>query len=885
MLKEKQIRTEEPLTPVVETVRLSSLKGLGGRIGIFGGTFDPITLSDIQTAEAARERFNLDKVVFLLAGDNPSLQEQPHAPWEERAMLLERALQGRKDLLLCTGQPEGIYSSYTVETLQKITEEGASDLELSFLLSADNVADIPGWRQYEDIFDYANVLVADYEGSLLYSDLNRLRERDAFSPAIQRNLEKNVFQSDGRGRVSPGVRAQLERAEEPREPLPAGVLDLIRENKLYLPNENLAVSPAERDLEWLKSSHQSLVLPSTATKTREVGRIVTEVGRELEKTFEPFKVAISQRKFEPTRLEENFKKICQDIDAAEERNCKRIVFPELTIPGYLALDYFKNPSFIEANLRVLQKVIDYSKGKSIVLMVGFVDREGTNRFGEDNLYNATAIIRNGELVKRYHKQELAGGDILWERRYFKPGRLSGTFTIDGEKEAFLCCQEWWNQENGNNIAGELVQQGATRLYGSNASPWVIGKENTRYRIASKAASTHGVDVIFANLVGAYDGYEGDVLFDGQSMIFDDEGRLLGAGKPFSEELLIVDLKNPLRIEIPNHLTVQMVADGLVMGINDFWDRFGLGNGYTGISGGVDSAVIAAAFCHGPGADRFRGITMPMNGVTSGETLGDSYRLAERFGFSLQEIPIGKIFRENEDALRRTFGASSGLKRTLRQKFERSKIMELFSRKGWASFEADPISSLTKENLMARIRGQILTSLSNNDPGSVVLCPSNQSEFWNFTMYGDSVGAKQFMGDLDKQMVYALARWFDVPSSIVERKPTAELIPGQTDNDVMPKGLDYDVMAPLIRRVLDPQRTRPELKSLFGSKLAEDTEEVIDETIRKVRGNGDGFGKEWGHRQKPPGLRFTDNAVGSGRRIPEANRFDEREIESGWLKEV
>ncbi|MCB0337920.1 MAG: hypothetical protein KDD62_16495, partial [Bdellovibrionales bacterium] len=245
---------------------------------------------------------------------------------------------------------------------------------------------------------------------------------------------------------------------------------------------------------------------------------------------ETLKVGISQRKYRATRFEDNFKLICEDIDRAVEQGVKRLIFPELTIPGYMSLDLFKNPAYIEKNLDFLKKVIAYTQDKDVVVIVGYARPGERKANGSFDLYNSAAIIRNGIVLDTVDKTLLPAGDIFWERRYFKNGDSIHVTEIDGEKEGVLICEDLWDQDHSRRVAGELRQKGAQRLWALNASPYHRGKGDTRHQLLSSKAETLGVPLAYANLVGAQDGYHGEILFDGRSMIFDGQGQLTGLGE-------------------------------------------------------------------------------------------------------------------------------------------------------------------------------------------------------------------------------------------------------------------------------------------------------------------------------------------------------------------
>lgn len=840
---------------------LESLQGLSGKVAILGGTFDPLHNGHLLIAEKMRSELGLDKVILLPTKQNPLKLNHPAADDQDRIDMLLAAVEDHPELLVCSAELNGEVPSFTIDMLREVSHIAADDLDLHFIIGADNLLDLQGWKEAQQIPLYAKLCVAARPGmelDPLFDGITGFLDAEDVAEIRQRTITTTDDPNS-----SSAIRKRRAAEQEIEDAVPAGVKQIIEERNLYkveASNGNtLADTEAPSQVNGLGTSTEAI---------RRVAETSMEISRQLEQSRDSFKVAVSQRKFRATRFEYNFKMICADIDEAERQGVKRLVFPELTIPGYLSLDMFKNPAYIEENLKVLRKIVEYSAGKNVVIIVGFADRGPDRGNGEHDIYNAAAVIQNGKVLDTIHKVLLPEYDIHWERRYFTSGNGVRATDINGSKEGIFVCEDLWDETYEKRIAAELRRQGANRLFNLSASPFIDGKGATRHQLLQGKVQTLGVDLVYANLVGAQDGYEGEVIFDGRSMIFDRNGMLKGVGKPFGEELLVVDLHSPIALSLPQWHSIEEKHDALVMGIQDYFERFNLDKALIGISGGIDSALIAALACEALGPKRVRGLTMPMKGVTGNDTYSDAWLLAKNLGFDLKEVPIAKIFRAKEDALRSTYGASTGLKRN---------VIELGAKlKLWRA-EADPISPLTKENLQSRTRGELLMADANNHPGDVVLCPGNETEFWNFTLYGDSVGAIKPLGNTDKLSIFALSHYINqhigraaIPEGILQRPPTAELMTGQLDLDVLPA--DYDVMSPLIRQALIPGRTRAEMLSMFRTQLGDRTEEVIDTTIRKIRGNKDGFGKEWAHRQTPPSFRLTEHAVGAGRRIPYDNQF-------------
>ncbi len=572
-----------------------------------------------------------------------------------------------------------------------------------------------------------------------------------------------------------------------------------------------------------------------------------QVADDLQRTGKHLKVAMAQITTYPGQIAYNTAKIISCITKAREAGASLVVFPEMTIPGYAAMDLLFREDYIKANLQALKEIQAASKG--IAVIVGFADVVKNTRRpgGRPELHNAAAIISDGEILHVQDKQLHPNYNIFFEDRYFAPMRERKVVEIAGVKVGVEICEDLWNEEYSDNPTASLVDDGAEIIVNLSASPFHIGKLPVRAGLIQQKCAAHQKPFIYTNLVGSFDGYEGDVVFDGQSMLFSEQGTLSAIGKPFGEEIIVTDVHTPQAVAMPEVSEIEDLRQALVLGIREYFQRLDMARttrepmkAVIGVSGGIDSALVAALAVEALGADRVCGVTMP-SVYSSGETKGDAYRLAEALGMALREMPIQGSFDQVLGDLGRD--------------------CELAERGG----------GVADENVQARLRMMILMYYANALHG-VVLNTGNKTELAlnNCTIYGDMVGGFSVLGDVDKDRVFALARHMNqragreiIPVSTIERVPSAELKPNQVDAQVM--GADPQKIAPVVRAVLDENLLPEEAVGRFGELIPPP---VICGIYRKLDES------EWKRRQASPGIRVTPAAFGNGRRVPIGHGFDE-----------
>lgn len=512
-----------------------------------------------------------------------------------------------------------------------------------------------------------------------------------------------------------------------------------------------------------------------------------------------------------------------------------VLFPELALTGYPPMDLLERSAFVEANLKALDAVV--AAVDDPVVVIGFAE---PNRTGAGKpLFNAAAVIHRRRLAGVHRKVLLPTYDVFDEARYFEPGPEPRVIEVAGARLAVTVCEDIWNADRVRSHApyskdpvASLARQSPDLVVNISASPFDIGKLAARGRLALAIAGRCGVPVAYANLVGGNDG----LIFDGESFVVSGDGQLLALAGGFCEDHLRVPLAagaTALDQRLFERSTdAGSVVEALCLGIRDFCGKLGIGKVVVGLSGGIDSAVVAALAARALGPAAVTGLGMPSR-YTSAESRRDAAAVAAALGIAYKEVPIDGVFQAYLDALSVAFGERPG--------------------------------GLTEENLQARIRGAMLMAFSNRT-GALVLNTGNKSELavGYCTLYGDMVGGLAVIGDLTKGMVYEVARELNrerpvIPEYTLARPPSAELRPGQKDEDSLPPYPLLDaVVAAYVEDGLDaaviPARGLPE--------------ETVRSAVRMIAG------AEFKRRQAPPALKVTAKAFGVGRRFPIVQRFRE-----------
>ena len=528
-------------------------------------------------------------------------------------------------------------------------------------------------------------------------------------------------------------------------------------------------------------------------------------------------------------LSGNAAKIINFIQEADQQGVNLLIFPELAITGYLPQDLLLNRSFIDCNLQCLNKITAACRS-SMVVILGFVAREN------DKLYNAAAVIKSGQLIATRYKTLLPNYDVFDERRYFTPANenLPVPIEIGGHsvRLGVEICEDLWDSNSAIKVTDQLVVQGAELLVNLSASPFEYDKRDRRRQLVLDKVIKLRRPFVLVNIVGGRD----ELVFDGNSFALDASGTLIGWGGEFKENLAVFELDlvsgQGHRMPWPETQREASIYQALTLGVHDYFYKTGGRQAIIGLSGGIDSALVACIAVSALGAENVLGVFLPSQ-YTSAASREDSVVLAKNLNIRLIEIPIEKIFQSYLQELKPVFGQTS--------------------------------PDVTEENIQSRIRGNLLMALANKYQ-AYVLNTGNKTELalGYCTMYGDMCGALAVISDLSKLDVYKIAGYFNetaerliIPERIFTKIPTAELAPGQVDP------FDYTIVSPLVDLIINDQKTPAELIQMgYATDLVND----IFERIKFA---------EFKRRQAAPGLKITGKAFGLGRRYPIINHFKEK----------
>ena len=586
-----------------------------------------------------------------------------------------------------------------------------------------------------------------------------------------------------------------------------------------------------------------------------------------------FRIAMVQMNSTVGDVEGNVRRITAWVREAKKAKADLVAFPELALTGYPPEDLLLKPRFIADNQRAIQEVVRHCRG--IAAVVGYVSQNDGAGLkpapspvvpaGSHELYNAAAVIADQKLLTTYCKWYLPNYGVFDERRYFHPGRRLPLIRLRGTLIGINICEDVWLPEGPTRFQAAA---GAEVIVNINASPFHLGKSRVREQMLATRARENGVVLTYTNAVGGQD----ELVFDGNSLIFDHQGDLIVRGKAFEEDLIVADLNLEVvararrlqggkkhlprqisamvelypvslaaalktRARVTSELSevldpLEEVYRALTLGVRDYVKKNGFTRAVIGLSGGVDSALTAALAVDALGADNVWGLFMP-SPYTSQDSYDDVAELGMRLAISVRTIPITTLFETYQQSLAETFSGR--------------------------------VSDTTEENLQARIRGNLLMAFSNKF-GHLVLTTGNKSEMsvGYATLYGDMAGGFAAIKDVPKTMVYDLARLRNrrgvdpvIPKRTLDRPPTAELRPDQKDEDSLPP---YDILDPILQAYVEEDRS-----------LEEIVESGYDRgTVARVIALVDG--SEYKRRQAPIGIKITQRALGKDRRMPITNGY-------------
>ncbi|MEW6051176.1 MAG: NAD+ synthase [Candidatus Zixiibacteriota bacterium] len=513
-----------------------------------------------------------------------------------------------------------------------------------------------------------------------------------------------------------------------------------------------------------------------------------------------------------------------------------VVFSELFLAGYPPRDLLAEPWFVDKVQAGVARLIDRSRtfpDTGILFGAPIPNATGAGH----GLHNSALLVQNGHLLFTQHKSLLPTYDVFDEDRYFDPARSISVTTFKDIRLGISVCEDAWNDLElwhrrmyPFDPITELARQGAQLLVNISASPFFLGKEAIRYRLIQNHARNHGLPFLFVNQVGGND----DLIFDGRSMVFDGRGEPIAILPSFHCQESLIDTNavgSPANFH--EQTRMQSLYDALVLGTGDYMRKCGFKKAVIGLSGGIDSAIVACVAVSAIGKENVLGVAMPSMYSASIST-NLARKLAENLGIEFRVIPITDLYNSYLKQLKPELNRAPGSEGT------------------------------TFENLQARIRGNILMSFSNQF-GSMVLSTGNKSEFATgyCTLYGDMAGGLAIISDVPKTMIYELARYINrekeiIPDGIITRPPTAELKPNQTDQDTLP---EYAVLDAILHEYIEQHRSSEQIVAKGFDRA------TVDWVIKTVNRN------EYKRRQAAPGLKVTTRAFGVGRRMPLAAKPD------------
>ncbi len=540
------------------------------------------------------------------------------------------------------------------------------------------------------------------------------------------------------------------------------------------------------------------------------------------------KIAIAQLNYHIGNFDRNFEKISRAIDDAKKQRADLVLFAELAISGYPPRDFLEFDDFIEKCWNTLEKILPLTKGIGVVIGLPTKNPE----FDGKDLFNSAVFLADGEVVSEHHKALLPNYDIFDEYRYFEPNHNFEIVAFRGKKLAITICEDLWNLGNHPlykiNPMDELMNLEPDVMINIAASPFHYDQAQTRKEILLANVEKYKLPLFYVNHVGA----QTELLFDGGSLVMNAKAEIVEELRYFEEDLKVfeMDQLDACRAILNQPSKIELIHDGLVMGVKNYFQKLGFSKAILGLSGGIDSAVTAVIAAGALGAENVRCVLMPSE-FSSDHSIKDAEDLAKNLGSPYEVVPIKNSFES--------------IRETLKVQFEETRF------------------DLTEENIQARIRGVILMALSNKF-GYILLNTSNKSEaaVGYGTLYGDMNGGLSVLGDVYKTEVFDLARYINrekeiIPLNTIVKPPSAELRPDQKDSDSLP---EYDILDEILYQYIE-KRKGPKDLILMGFE-----ESLVQRILKLVNTN------EYKRYQTPPILRVSPKAFGMGRRMPIVARY-------------
>jgi len=598
------------------------------------------------------------------------------------------------------------------------------------------------------------------------------------------------------------------------------------------------------------------------------------------------KIAIAQLNPTIGDLDGNAKQILTAAKAAEKQDVRLLLTPELSLCGYPPRDLLLDPSFVSQMGVTLQQLAEELPSQMSVLVGCVQPNERSLSFGGKPLHNSIALLQQGKIQQIFHKRLLPTYDVFDEYRYFEPGLEANSLVLEAigsresgvgsREEATLMhhaprtthhaplkigvtiCEDLWNDAEfwgkrsyAVNPIDDLIQQGVDLVVNLSASPYSANKQQVREAMLQHGAMRHQIPVLYTNQVGAND----DLIFDGCSVGFNRAGEMVCRARAFETDLLIVEYDEQVQDLQLSHIAPmptdrdEEIWQALVLGVRDYTRKCGFSKVVLGLSGGIDSSLVAAIATAALGKENVLGVLMP-SPYSSEHSVRDALELGKNLGILTQTIPIGKLMQGYDKTLEPLFAGTS--------------------------------FGITEENIQSRIRGNLLMAVANKF-GYLLLSTGNKSEMavGYCTLYGDMNGGLAAIADVPKTRVYSICRWLNsrvegaeeantdyplpithyqtaiIPENVINKPPSVELKPGQLDQDSLP---DYDTLDDILQRLIQNHQSAAQIVA------AGHDASVVDRVVQLV------VKAEFKRRQAPPGLKITDRAFGTGWRMPIANKW-------------
>jgi NAD+ synthase (glutamine-hydrolysing) len=553
------------------------------------------------------------------------------------------------------------------------------------------------------------------------------------------------------------------------------------------------------------------------------------------------KIAIAQLNPTIGDITNNAQQILTAARKAAAQNVRLLLTPELSLCGYPPRDLLLDPGFVELIAQEL-KAIAFQLPKNIAVLIGTVEiNPHAASKGQKFLYNSMALLDEGKVKQVFHKRLLPTYDVFDEDRYFEPGYEANYFTLDGTKFGVSICEDLWNDERfwGKrsyevNPIEELAQLGVDVIVNLSASPYTVGKQQLREAILHHAATAYQTPILYVNQVGGND----DLVFDGNSVALNRAGEIVDRAQGFDADLIMVELAalisnsyDPATFKTGEAESENAeIFSALVLGVKDYARKCGFRQAILGLSGGIDSALVAAIASEALGAENVLGVLMP-SPYSSEHSISDAVDLVNNLGIRSQKLEIKAAMEAYDRLLEPMFAGTE--------------------------------FGIAEENIQSRIRGNLLMAIANKF-GYLLLSTGNKSEMavGYCTLYGDMNGGLAVIADVPKTRVFELCRWLNrhqevIPSNIISKPPSAELKPDQKDADSLP---DYEILDDILERMICQHQSSAEI-------VAGGHDPAIVSKVRALVTRA-----EFKRRQAPPGIKITDRAFGTGWRMPIAKRL-------------